>query len=627
MSGIVGLLHPDGSPIDRQLLDRMTSFLAFRGPDAVHTWVGGNVGLGHTLLRTTEESASERQPLTLDQQAWIVADARIDAREELIIKLAAKGRTVSPSVPDVELILHAYHEWGEECVDHLLGDFSFAIWDGPRRGLFCARDHFGVNQFYYASVGNRFVFSNSLNCIRLDPSISAHLDDSTIGDFLLLGLNSDPSATAFAEIRRLAPAHLLSVSDAGVSLRRYWTLPVEDEIRYRHERDYAGQFRELLGRAVRDRFRAPRASLLMSGGLDSSSVAATAGLAATSSQGRLKAFTIVHEHLIPDEERRYSGLVARALNLPIQYLPVDDYNLFDGWEDVTTRPSEAFCESLLAIQDDALRQASAFSRVVLTGQGGDPALSTSVSHHARFLLKRFRLVRLLRDFGRFALAEGRFSRLYLGTRWRVFRSRLARPAGRPAWLAPQFSARFPYEERASQIFAVASFRHPLHPHAYQVLTSPVWPYYFALYDAGTTRVPVECRHPYFDLRVIRFLLRVPPVPWCTDKEIVRLALRGMLPDSIRLRRKSPLTRDVVPLLLRRPGHWWRDVPPAPGIEDYVQWQRLPHQTAAESSDAAWSYLSAVGLNLWLAALSAKSGLSSAGEPSTSVRPILLETSR
>jgi len=626
VSGIVGLLHPDGSPVDRQLLDRMTSFLAFRGPDAVHTWVGGNVGLGHTLLRTTEESASERQPLTLDQRAWIVADARIDAREELITKLAANGRTVTSSVPDVELILHAYYVWGEECVDHLLGDFSFAIWDASRRRLFCARDHFGVNQFYYASVGNRFLFSNSLNCVRLDPSVSARLDDLTVGDFLLLGFNSDPSATAFAEIRRLAPAHVLSVTDAGVSLRRYWTLPVEDEIRYRHESDYVDQFRELLGLAVRDRFRAPRASLLMSGGLDSSSVAAVAASTAPPGQDRLKAFTLVHEHLIPDEERHYSGLVAQALNLPIQYLPVDDYNLFDGWEDVTTRPSEAFCEWLLAIQDDALRQASAFSRIVLTGQGGDPALSTSVSHYARSLLKGFRLARFLQDFGRFAVAEGRFSRLYLGTRWRVLRSRLARPAGRPVWLAPEFSARSSYEEKLSQIFGVASFRHPLRPHAYQVLTSPVWPYYFSLYDAGTTRVPVECRHPYFDLRLIRFLLRVPPVPWCTDKEIVRLALRGMLPDSVRLRRKSPLTHDVVPLLLRRPGHWWRDVPPAPGIENYVQWQRLPHQTAAESSDAAWSYLSAVGLNLWLTALSAKLGLGSAGGLPTSVRPLSLEAS-
>jgi asparagine synthase (glutamine-hydrolysing) len=418
---------------------------------------------------------------------------------------------------------------------------------------------------------------------------------------------------------------VLSATDAGVRLRRYWTLPVEEEIRYRQEGDYVERFRELLGLAVHDRLRAPRAALMMSGGLDSSSVAATARGAAPSSQGNLKAVTLVYERLIPDDERQYSGLVAQALNLPIQYVAVDGYNLFDGWEDAQARPSEPFSEWLLAIQDDALRLASAFSRTVLTGQGGDPALSTSITHHARSLLKGLQLARLLRDFGRFALAEGRFSRLYFDTRWRVFRTRRARPGGRPAWLAPEFSARFPYEERLSQISEVASSKHPLRPHAYQVLTSPLWPYQFALYDPGTTRVPVECRHPYFDLRLVRFLLRVPPVPWCTDKEIVRRALRGILPDSVRLRRKSPLTQDVVPLLLRRPDHWWRDVRPAPGIENYVQWQLLPHQTAAESSGAATAYLSAVGLNLWLMAQSAKAGLASRGEMTACIRPLPLET--
>lgn len=620
MSGIVGLVYLDGSPVDRQLLDGMTAFLASHGPDAEHIWVRESVGLGHTLLRTTPESANERQPATLDQHVWLVADARLDAREELAAELAAKGRLVSLSLPDAELILHAYHAWGEECVDHLLGDFSFAIWDAVRRRLFCARDHFGVRQFYYASTANRFVFSNSLKCLRTDPAIPSRLDDFAIGDLLLLTCNADPSATAFAEIRRLPPAHVLSVSDAGVSMRRYWSLPVEEEIRYRCESDYVDQFRQLLGHAVRDRCRAPRTSLLMSGGLDSSSVGAFAASAVPSAEDNVKAFTSHYERLIPDQEKDYAEQVARSLRIPIQFLPADGYNLFDDWEAVGACLPEPHPEALFATMRDLVREAVTLSRVALTGQGGDPALSSSVSQYARFLLRGGQLVRFARDFTRFFSSEDRFSRLYLATRFRVFRSRRSGAVKLPAWLNPEFSARYPLAERHARVFNEDSV-HPLRPHAYASLTSPVWPDQFALYGPDATGFPVQFAHPYFDLRLVRFLLRLAPVPLCTDKEIVRLALRGMLPDAVRLRRKSPLAQEVIPILLRRGEQWWQKVPPSPGIEEFVQWSRLPHATAAENSEAAWPYVCAAALNLWLRSVNAKPETRPVGGPRPEVRSV------
>src|SRR6266851_4305018 len=153
MSGIVGIVNPDGAPVDRHLLQQMTEAMAFRGPDAKEIWSQGSVGFGHAMLRTTHESVHERQPASLDGKVWITADARVDARAELITKLESKGQIKAKAATDAELILHAYHVWGEECVEHLLGDFVFAIWDGRRRRLFCARDHFGVKPLYYAQVG------------------------------------------------------------------------------------------------------------------------------------------------------------------------------------------------------------------------------------------------------------------------------------------------------------------------------------------------------------------------------------------------------------------------------------------------------------------------------------------
>ena len=168
MSGIAGIVNLDGSPVDRSEVEALTAQLRRRGPDGEGVWVEGNVGLGHTLLRTTSEPEHQSQPTSLDGQVWITADARVDDRAELVRKLVASDRSEIRqlgelrSASDEALILHAYHAWGEACVDHLLGDFAFAIWDGRRRRLFCARDQLGVKPFFFAITGQLLLFSSEL---------------------------------------------------------------------------------------------------------------------------------------------------------------------------------------------------------------------------------------------------------------------------------------------------------------------------------------------------------------------------------------------------------------------------------------------------------------------------------
>src|SRR5437763_11105979 len=108
MSGLVAMLNLDGSPVDASLLGRMTAYLAFRGPDSQGVRVTKNIGFGHALLRVTEESQREEQPFTLDGRSWIVADARVDARQDLIFQLRAREQDVASDATDVELILRAY---------------------------------------------------------------------------------------------------------------------------------------------------------------------------------------------------------------------------------------------------------------------------------------------------------------------------------------------------------------------------------------------------------------------------------------------------------------------------------------------------------------------------------------
>ena len=243
----MGIYDRSGAPVDRTLLQALAHFLSYRGPDGRETWSSGPMGLGHTMLRTTRESQIERQPASLDGRFWITADARIDCREELEKLRSTQKNYGTPGLTatDSELILRSYAAWGEECVQHLRGDFAFAIWDAQKKLLFCARDHFGVKPFYYAELGELFLFSNTLDCLRQHPEVSEELNDAAIGDFLLFGLNCDVATTTFRDIRRLPAAHSMTISSEGLRIQRYWSAPTEGRIRYQRMEDYVEHFQNL----------------------------------------------------------------------------------------------------------------------------------------------------------------------------------------------------------------------------------------------------------------------------------------------------------------------------------------------------------------------------------------------
>src|SRR5258706_15618873 len=188
MSGVAGVFHLAGAPVDPAWLDKMSSCLAFRGPDGSHVWSEGSAGLCHTLLRTSPEhecdSEFQPQPCTLDGRVWIAADARIDARDTLLAELQPHVRQDLRAASSAQLILHAYAHWGVDCVRHLLGDFAFILWDSLRRRVFCGRDHFGIKPLYYVQVAQCLLVGNTLDCLRQFPFVPSDLNDQAIADFL-----------------------------------------------------------------------------------------------------------------------------------------------------------------------------------------------------------------------------------------------------------------------------------------------------------------------------------------------------------------------------------------------------------------------------------------------------------
>jgi asparagine synthase (glutamine-hydrolysing) len=588
VSGIAGIVLPDGRTVDERLLERMAAAMTYRGPDGVHTWSGGRIGFAHALLQTSD-AVPEPQPATLDGCVWIIADARVDGRSELTRKLQAAGRTaVSPSA-DALLILHAYHVWGADCLEHLLGDFAFAIWDGRVKRLFCARDHLGVKPFYYAEVDNGIIFSNTLDCVRLHPRVGDTLNELSVADFLLFGFNHDTTATTFAQVRRLPAAHALIVSAEGVRVRRYWSVPSEGRIRYRRSADYIDRFLELLRVAVADRIRGTRPAVWMSGGLDSTAIAATAQhvLAARGAPFELQAHTVVFDTLIPDQERRYAAEAGRAIGITPRYVPGDAAPPFDGWRQPGFRTPEPIDEPYYVPRQ--LQELSADTRTALVGDGGDEVFWRSCVVD---LVGAMPLWQLSADIACSVLLHR--SRPAGGVRAKLaaWRGVVKTPASPPVWLNDDFVARCDLRHRMAQAGTTPLPGHRLRPDAHRRLSSPVWPAYLESVDPGVTRV-----RPFLDVRLVGYLLAIPPLPWFVDKRLLRVAMRGSLPKALLQRPKAPLAGDPLRAHLQTEDCSWLDgFEESPHLERFVNRSAIPPIAYTQNP---WLDLRPFCLNYWL----------------------------
>jgi asparagine synthase (glutamine-hydrolysing) len=589
--------------VERALLQSLADSLATCAPDARATWLDGPVGLAHAMLRTTRESAAEQNPVSLEGQFWITADARLDSRKELIVEVERAGRKISRSVSDSVLILHAYAAWGTACVQHLRGDFSFAIWNARTKNLFCARDHFGIRPFYYAQLGGFFLFSNTLNCVRIHPKVSDELNDTAIGDFLLFGLNYDNATTSFRDLQRLPPAHCLTFSSSGLNIKRYWAPPTDGRIRYAKDGEYIEHFQALLEDAVADRLRTDRVGILLSGGLDSSSVAAVAKeLSAKSGQAtELRGYTTIYESLIPDEEGGYAREVGKFLGIPIKFTTVDQVQLFDRWDDPEMRSPEPIDNPLLAGFFDSCRTISPDCRVLLSGEGSDNLMHFQMWPHVEDMRRRGEWRQLLPDVAN-----------YLWVRpfpWRGIRARALRMVGKdphqpvfPQWLAPEFSRRTNLEARWKEHVGLPKswMKHPILPRGHASLSLPHWTRMFEQENAGATGHPIETRYPFLDLRIVNYLLALPPFPWFFRKLLLREAMAGRLPERVRMRPKTPLQGDPLSEQLKRTGadrlkslSWSKD------LDRYVDRSALVPLHGKMSPEQASTNSRPYSLNIWL----------------------------
>jgi asparagine synthase (glutamine-hydrolysing) len=363
-------------------------------------------------------------------------------------------------------------------------------------------------------------------------------------------------------------------------------------------------FVHLLRGAVRDRLPQGAASFFLSGGRDSTSLAALARetIARGQRATELRGFTAYHERLMADREREFTELAADALSIPTEYLPVDAYQAFERWETPALRRPQPTASALMAIEVDQLSGAARHGRVLLTGQGGDAVLRETRSRLTK-LAARGRLLRAAREAAEYAWLHGRIPRPGVRTWLAERRGGRAWWAEVPAWLNADFARRTGLHERVAAWNAGPPVVHPLRPEAYEQLAAPLWPGMFLAYDPGVTGTPVEVRHPYFDVRIVRFLLSIPPAQWYNDKGLLRIGMRGRLPERLLRRPKSPLVDDPLRVRWLEQGDGWLGGRRASdAVTPWVDLGRVPVAAGGRSPEAPeqlWQEIRPLSLSLWL----------------------------
>ena len=276
MSGIAGIIHFDGRPVEPGLVEAMTAAMHYRGPDGIHHWRRGNVALGQCMLRTTPESLEETQPLTNEDESLVlVMDGRVDNWEELRRELLGKGAVLRTRA-DAELVLRAYEVWGRDCLPHIDGDFALVIWDARRQEAFCARDRMGNKPFTYHWTGKTLYFASEQQAILRQPSVAQVLNEDMVAEYLAAQWFSR-TETLWQGVLRLEAAHTMVVTPSGPTLSRYWAPDLQASLSFRSDQECAEHYRALLFDVVRRLSRSSHPiACEVSGGLDSSAIFAVA---------------------------------------------------------------------------------------------------------------------------------------------------------------------------------------------------------------------------------------------------------------------------------------------------------------------------------------------------------------
>ncbi len=559
MCGLAGIVAGRG-PVSRELLLAMGGELAHRGPDGVGLYLDGSFGMVNTRLAVVDLAGGDQPIGDGSGRFWAMQNGEVYNHVELRQELEGLGhRFVTTS--DTEVLLHAYRQWGSDCLPRLNGDFAFAVWDRARRELFLARDRFGVRPLFLARYGSDLVFASEMKALLRHPEAPRELDPAAIVDYFSLW-GTLPDRAPFRGIRELAAAHFLIVrADGSETERRWWQLDFTPSDAPADE--LLDELRATLDDATRIRLRADvEVGSYLSGGLDST---LTAALGKRHVE-RLSCFGLGFDDPAFDESRE-QDTAAAALGLSLERTVVDGAaisSLFPETIRLSERPTLRTAPAPLLLLSALVRTSGL--KVVITGEGADElfagydlfredAVRRFWARDPNSALRPALLGRLNAfvgaDLGRSGpLLAQVYGRGLVDTDDRFYshRIRLATGARLLRVLDPDLvhraeSDRSPLDGLSALLPASFSQDSPLA--RAQTLEIATFLEGFLLHSQGDRMLMgngVEGRFPFLDYRVAELAARLPDrlrLRGLHEKYALRAAFAGVAPQSTLVRKKRP----------------------------------------------------------------------------------------
>ena len=517
MCGICGQLRFDGIVVKASALSAMMSKIARRGPDAKGQWIENDIGFGHQRLSIIDLSSHGAQPMVDDAlNLTLVFNGTIYNYQALRQQLIGKGyRFFSHS--DTEVILKAYHHWGEACVMHLDGMFAFAIWDQAKQQLFIARDRMGIKPFYYSLSDKAITFASNTQALltqKLDKSINPIALQQQLS---LHGVVPAPN-TIINGVRKVRPATTITVNKIGKFVEKtYWQPVAKRPIEKLSDREYIEKTHELLTEAVMKRMSAADVPIgvLLSGGLDSSLLV---GLLSEAGHQDIRTFSIGFED-IDDEagsEFEYSDQIVEKFNTRHQKYVVSNAEVLPRLPEAVANMAEPM------VGQDAVafyllsEQVSKHIKVVLSGQGADEAFA------GYFWYRRMKAER--------GDEIHRFSKHYVDRSHEDFLNTVNAQYHCENhtynWLNKEFT-KADAESFMDKVFRTDITR--------LIVDDPV-----KRVDNMTMAWGLEARVPFMDTKLVEWALQLPPQLKMREegKYPLKKISRGLLPDSVINRKKG-----------------------------------------------------------------------------------------
>lgn len=569
MCGIFTFLTPESNKVNCEMLVRMSNSLAHRGPDDYgyaffELWGGqkciesreipreeelarfnGLLTFGHRRLSIIDLSDAGHQPMCNETgNIWVTFNGEIYNYVELTEELLKKGH-IFKSKTDTEVILHAYEEWGMQCLNHFNGMWAFALWDKKRKRLFCSRDRFGIKPLYYYFNGRKFILASEIKAILQDQLIERSPNHNRMCDYLAYGYLDHTEDTFFQNVYQLRGSHyltleILGTNDFQLDIRPYWDLrPKECEIE-----DGGGDFKERFYELLEDSIRLHMRSdvpvgTCLSGGIDSSSIVCLAKHFLDSNVH--KTFSSCFDDKKYDE-REFINKVVEVTDSDSHYVFPKPEDLLQEIEDLVWYQEEPFGSTSVFAQWNVFKLIKLNQvKVILDGQGADEILA---GYHPYFgsylneLLRTLKIRKFLKEY-KMIRAKQHYSHQWIISHFLVFFL--------PPTLVNVLNERIlPYKEKwfhlggypLKNILFRRGLENVFFNHLYLSLMYLTLPRLLHTEDRNSMAYSIEARVPFLDYRLVEFIFSLPMSQIIQNgmtKVILRETMKGILPEMVRNR--------------------------------------------------------------------------------------------